>query len=162
METTKENYTLLYTNRLRLKWQSIYAFLNLKRKRCFISSYRKAYEAERQLTKQISRPLEGKNKALLKAYPRINSVYFRSQYHEYCLCVASTALSLNQEYFVLSCTGPWQFCAYGLARVLSILLQARGRFLSAWPHRYRWEPRSLMRKSSATQPLHNLEASLKA
>lgn len=82
-----------YTNRLCLKWQSIYAFLNLKRKRCFVSSHRKAHQAETQLTKQTSRALEVKNKALLKAYPRINRVYFRSQYHNSCLCVASTALS---------------------------------------------------------------------
>lgn len=39
-------------------------FFYLKRKKCFISSHRKAHQAEKQLTKQISRPLEVKNKAL--------------------------------------------------------------------------------------------------
>lgn len=54
---------------------------NLERMKCFIS-YRKAWQAERQLSKWATRPLEVNNTALLNACPRINRAYFRFLYHE--------------------------------------------------------------------------------
>lgn len=70
-------------------------------------------------------------------------------------------------YFVLE-LGLLHSLLHGIMEILCICVYSsflhsftskRKIFLSAWPHRYRWEPGSLMRKSS-TQTLH-LEGSLK-
>lgn len=74
-----------FLHKLYLIWQCIYVN-NLKKKKCFVSSFRKTQQAGRQLSNQGGRPLEVKNKALLKIPESYGPISVLYTIYELCWC----------------------------------------------------------------------------